>query len=68
MIYELKIIEFHIFYLSFMLIDKYVKHTQGFQKAFNEEHSCAKSLTDNGYLNWHNVMPKQLKGCKEFGY
>jgi hypothetical protein len=68
MIYKLKIIEFRIFYLSFVLIDKYVKPTQGFQKAFNEEHNCAKSLTDNAYLNWHNVMPKQLEGCKGFGY
>jgi hypothetical protein len=63
-----KTIEYQIFDKSFQLIEKYVKKTNGFRKNFNKEYEFAINNNRNAYLNWHKVMPKQLKGVKGMAY
>jgi hypothetical protein len=63
-----KAIEYDIFDKSFQLIEKYVKNANGLRENFNKEYSLAINNNKNGYLNWHKVMPKQLKGVKGMAY
>jgi hypothetical protein len=60
MISEKTLIEYHIFDKAFILIERYVKNTQGLREAHRKEFNYAINNTERGFINWPKFMSEQF--------
>ncbi len=60
MVSEKTQIEYHIFDKAFILIERYVKNTQGLREAHRKEFNHAINNPERGFINWPKFMSEQF--------